>query len=73
MAICWQAETREEDLTFFRIGTGTTLDSQYGLAVAISAGISSPPGSPACETDTQCAVPGLIAVAQSRENLLIIS
>ena len=62
------ADTVEEDLTFFRIGTGATLDGQYGLAVAISAGISSPPDSPACKADLPCAVPGLIAVAQSREN-----
>ena len=48
------ADTVEEDLTFFRIGTGATLDGQYGLAVAISAGISSPPGSPACKQIPMC-------------------
>ena len=75
VAFC-QAQASEDDLTFFRIGTGTTVDSLYGLAVAISSGISSPPESEPCDFDGRCAVPGLIAVAQTKggsfENLLAL-
>lgn len=53
-------------LTFFRIGTGPTAETLYGLGTAISAGISRPPGSSPCNEGGVCGVPGLIAVAQSR-------
>ncbi|MEC9268113.1 MAG: TAXI family TRAP transporter solute-binding subunit [Pseudomonadota bacterium] len=60
------AETREA-LTFFRIGTGPPSETLYSLGTAISAGISRPPGSRPCDEGGVCGVPGLIAVAQSRE------
>ena len=54
-------------LTFFRIGTGPTATTSYGLGTAISLGISKPPNSPACDLVGICGVPGLIAVAQTKE------
>lgn len=61
-------------LTFFRIGTGPSTETLYGLGTAISAGISRPPGGAPCDEGGICGVPGLIAVAQSKtgsvENLL---
>ncbi len=58
----------EDDLTFFRIGTGPTATTSYALGTSISAGISKPPHSPACDEAKVCGVPGLIAVAQSTES-----
>lgn len=57
-----------DGLTFFRIGTGPTATASYALGTAISAGISKPPRSPACDAAKVCGVPGLIAVAQSSES-----
>lgn len=62
------AEAAEGGLTFFRIGTGPTATASYALGTAISAGISKPPRSPACDEAKVCGVPGLIAVAQSTES-----
>lgn len=59
------ASAAEEGLTFFRIGTGPTATTTYALGSAISAGISKPPGSRACEVGGLCGVPGLLAVAQT--------
>lgn len=58
----------EEPLTFFRIGTGPTATSSYALGTAISIGISKPPGSRACGEGGLCGVPGLIAVAQTKQS-----
>lgn len=59
-----------DELTFFRIGTGPSAESLYGLGTAISASISLPPGSAPCDEGGLCGVPGLIAVAQSRSGSL---
>ncbi len=57
----------EDELTFFRIGTGPTSETLYALSTAISVSISRPPGSLPCDTlGGVCGVPGLIAVAQSK-------
>ncbi len=58
---------QEDTLTFFRIGTGPTATTSYSLGTAISLGISKPPNSPACDVGGLCGVPGLIAVAQTKE------
>lgn len=60
----------DEPLTFFRIGTGPTATTSYALGTAISIGISKPPGAPACGQSGLCGVPGLIAVAQTRQSAL---
>ncbi|SPH22429.1 hypothetical protein ASD8599_03172 [Ascidiaceihabitans donghaensis] len=54
-----------QDPTFFRIGTGGAGGTYFPIGGTIANGISSPPGSRACDQGGQCGVPGLIAIAQS--------
>jgi uncharacterized protein len=54
-----------QDITFFRIGTGSTSGTYYPIGTLLSAVISSPPGSRSCEDGGSCGVPGLIAAAQT--------
>ena len=54
-----------QDITFFRIGTGTTGGVYFPIGGIIANAISNPPGSRACDNGGSCGVPGLIAVAQS--------
>ena len=56
-----------EDITFFRIGTGSTAGTYFPIGGIIASGISKPPGSRECEAGGSCGVPGLIAVVQSTE------
>ena len=57
----------ENDMRFFRIGTGSTAGTYYPVGGLLAAAISNPPGSHPCEEGGACGVPGLIAVAQSTE------
>jgi TRAP transporter TAXI family solute receptor len=59
------APVMAQDPTFFRIGTGGAGGTYFPIGGTIANGISSPPGSRACEDGGQCGVPGLIAIAQS--------
>ncbi len=65
------------NLSFFRIGTGSTGGTYYPVGGVIASAISNPPGSRPCERGGSCGVPGMIAVAQSTsgsvENALAIS
>lgn len=54
-----------QDVTFFRIGTGTTAGTYFPVGTTIASVISNPPGSRSCEAGGSCGVPGLIAVAQT--------
>ncbi len=56
-----------EDISFFRIGTGSTGGTYFPVGGIIANAISNPPGSRACSRGGSCGVPGLIAVAQSTE------
>lgn len=56
---------RAQELTFFRIGTGSTGETHFPIGGVIANAISNPPGSRECEKGGSCGVPGLIAVAQS--------
>lgn len=56
-----------QDVRFFRIGTDATATSLFAVGAVVAAGISSPPGSRACNVGGSCGVPGLIAVAQSTD------
>jgi len=56
-----------QDITFFRIGTGSTGGTYFPIGGIIASGISKPPGSRDCDAGGSCGVPGLIAVAQSTE------
>lgn len=66
-----------DELTFFRIGTGSTGGTYYPVGGMIANAISKPPGSRECDRGGSCGVPGLIAVAQSTEgsvaNILAIA
>ncbi len=54
-----------QDVTFFRIGTGSSVGTYFPIGGIIASAISSPPGSRECQRGGSCGVPGLIAVAQS--------
>jgi TRAP transporter TAXI family solute receptor len=56
-----------QEVTFFRIGTGSTGGTYFPVGSIIASAISKPPGSRDCEAGGSCGVPGLIAVAQSTE------
>ncbi len=56
-----------QDVTFFRIGTGTTAGTYFPIGGIIANAISKPPGSRECDLGGSCGVTGLIAVAQSTE------
>ncbi len=56
-----------EDISFFRIGTGSTGGTYFPVGGILANAISNPPGSRACDRGGSCGVPGLIAVAQSTE------
>lgn len=56
-----------QDVTFFRIGTGSTAGTYFPIGGIIANAISKPPGSRECELGGSCGVTGLIAVAQSTE------
>jgi TRAP transporter TAXI family solute receptor len=56
-----------QDITFFRIGTGSTSGTYFPIGGIIASAISKPPGSRDCDAGGSCGVPGLIAVVQSTE------
>ena len=58
---------RAQDITFFRIGTGSTAGTYFPIGGIIASAISKPPGSRECDVGGSCGVPGLIGVAQSTE------
>jgi len=57
----------DQDIVFFRIGTGATSGTYFPVGGLLASAISNPPGSRACKSGGSCGVPGLIAVAQSTE------
>jgi len=54
-----------QDVTFFRIGTGSTSGTYFPIGTLIGSTITGPPGSRPCEAGGSCGVPGLIAAAQT--------
>jgi hypothetical protein len=57
----------DEELQYFRIGTGATGGSYFTIGALIANAISNPPGSRDCDKGGSCGVPGLIAVAQTTQ------
>jgi TRAP transporter TAXI family solute receptor len=56
----------QDQVTFFRIGTGTTGGTYFPIGGILAGAISGPPGLPPCGSPGGgCGVPGLIAVAQA--------
>ncbi len=56
-----------QEVTFFRIGTGSTGGTYFPIGGLIANAISNPPGSRPCDRGGSCGPPGLIAVAQSTQ------
>src|SRR3546814_5126226 len=54
-----------QNVSFFRIGTGSTAVTYFPIGGIIASAISSPPGSRDCKGGGSCGVSGLVAVAQS--------
>ena len=57
------AASQEAELTFFRIGNGSTAGTYYPIGGIIAAAISNPPGGAPCAEGGACGVPGLLASA----------
>jgi len=55
----------DEEIRFFRIGTGGVAGTYYPIAGMISYAISNPPGSRPCESGGSCGPSGLVIIAQS--------
>lgn len=56
-----------QDLSFFRIASGSAGGTYFPVAGMLAQIISNPPGSTACERGGSCGAPGLIAIAQSSQ------
>lgn len=54
-----------QQMTFFRIGTGSAGGTYFPIGGIIANAISNPPGSRPCDKGGNCGVPGLVAIAQS--------
>jgi len=59
------SQETEQDIRFFRIGTGGVAGTYYPIAGMISYAISNPPGSRPCESGGSCGPSGLVVIAQS--------
>jgi len=53
----------QQDITFFRIGTGGTAGTYFPIGGLIANAISNPPGSRPCNDGGSCGVPGLVATS----------
>lgn len=53
----------QQDITFFRIGTGGTAGTYFPIGGLIANAISNPPGSRSCADGGSCGVPGVVATA----------
>jgi TRAP transporter TAXI family solute receptor len=54
-----------QQMTFFRICTGSAGGTYFPIGGIIANAISNPPGSRPCDKGGNCGVPGLVAIAQS--------
>ena len=54
---------REGEVSFFRIGNGSTAGTYYPIGGIIATAISNPPGGAPCAEGGACGVPGLLASA----------
>jgi TRAP transporter TAXI family solute receptor len=61
------ARAQENNIRYFRIGTGATGGTYYPIGTTIANAISNPPGSRPCDRGGACGVPGLIATAQTTQ------
>ena len=56
---------QEEELRFFRIGTGGVAGTYFPIGGMIAQAVSNPPGARPCDRGGSCGPPGLVVVAQS--------
>lgn len=61
------ARAQEDNIRYFRIGTGATGGTYYPIGAVLANVISNPPGSRPCDRGGACGVPGLIATAQTTQ------
>lgn len=61
------AARAQENVRYFRIGTGASGGTYYPIGAALANAISNPPGSRPCDRGGACGVPGLIATAQTTQ------
>lgn len=59
------APPTEQEIHYFRIGTGTSSGNYFLIGGLIANAITSPPGARPCRAGDGCGVPGLIALAQA--------
>lgn len=57
----------QDNIRYFRIGTGAAGGTYYPIGTIIANAISNPPGSRPCDRAGACGVPGLIATAQTTQ------
>lgn len=57
----------QDEIIYFRIGTGSTGGTYFPIGGIIANAISNPPGSRPCALGGSCGVPGLIAIVQSTQ------
>lgn len=61
------AHAQDNNIRYFRIGTGATGGTYYPIGAVLANAISNPPGSRPCDRGGACGVPGLIATAQTTQ------
>jgi TRAP transporter TAXI family solute receptor len=61
------ARAEDDNVRYFRIGTGAAGGTYYPIGAVLANIISNPPGSRQCDPGNPCGVPGLIATAQTTE------
>lgn len=59
------ALAQAQEMTFWRIGTGSAGGTYFPIGGIIANAISNPPGSRPCDEGGNCGVEGLVAIAQS--------
>jgi TRAP transporter TAXI family solute receptor len=63
LTVATAADAQQQQIIFFRIGTGGQIGTYFPIGGLIANAISNPPGSRACDDGGSCGVPGLIATA----------
>ena len=62
-ALTFRTGTAQQEIVFFRIGTGGRIGTYFPVGGLIANAISNPPGSRSCAEGGSCGVPGLVATA----------
>ncbi len=70
VSLVFGASAGAQELTYFRIGTGSTAGTYFVIGGALARLISQPPGASTCQEGGHCGVPGLIALAEATDGSL---